>query len=86
MSTCFRSHSGAGRGNCNNGDDGGGKRPRLDGVLPSLSPSSDFLDVDPQQRLRRQVSNITIKQWHACNQNTVSVTFSLRSSSLMKCN
>lgn len=61
LSTCFRSHSSTGRGSCNNGDDGGGKRPRLDGVPPSLSPSSDYLDVDPQQRLRRQVSKTTFK-------------------------
>ncbi|XP_023724637.1 NGFI-A-binding protein homolog isoform X2 [Cryptotermes secundus] len=55
LSTCFRAHSGAGRSGCNNGEDGGGKRPRLEGVPPSLSPSScDFLDMDPQQRLRRQ--------------------------------
>ncbi|XP_021920371.1 NGFI-A-binding protein homolog isoform X2 [Zootermopsis nevadensis] len=55
LSTCFRTHSGTGRSSCNNGEDGGCKRPRLEGVPPSLSPSScDFLDVDPQQRLRRQ--------------------------------
>ncbi|XP_069688586.1 NGFI-A-binding protein homolog isoform X2 [Periplaneta americana] len=55
LSTCFRTHSGMGRGGYNNGDDVVSKRPRLEGVPPSLSPSSsDFLDMDPQQRLRRQ--------------------------------
>ncbi|PSN41067.1 hypothetical protein C0J52_18319 [Blattella germanica] len=53
LSTCFRSHSATGRGSYNNGEEMGVKRPRLESI-PSLSPSNDFLDMDPQQRLRRQ--------------------------------
>ncbi|XP_066992843.2 NGFI-A-binding protein homolog [Anabrus simplex] len=55
LSGSFRSHHHS-LGGRSNGDEmhGGGKRPRLESI-PSLSPGqSDFMDLDPQQRARRQ--------------------------------